>query len=76
MRIIASSAFPEPRFLPTNNGGFDLVLHFGHTVEDILRAADGCVPLSTAQDFAALWSDPKHPRHFEELGGSLVITPG
>lgn len=75
MRIIASSACPEAKFFPTESGEYELCLHFGHTVDDIFRAAEGVVPQAIAAGFAALWSDPQAPRRFEDIGGSLIIQP-
>lgn len=75
MRIIASSACLEPRFAPSDCGGMELFLHFGHTTDDILKAAEGRIPDAVVSDFVSLWADPEYPRVFEDLGGSLVIRP-
>lgn len=75
MRIIASSACPEAKFFPTESGEYELCLHFGHTVDDIFRAAEGVVPPVIAAGFADLWADPHTSRRFEDIGGSLIIQP-
>lgn len=75
MRIIASTAIEQPRFATAPDGGLELLVHFGHTAEDIFDAAslaDQPIPVA---EFVALWSDPDCPRRFEDIGGSLVIRP-
>jgi hypothetical protein len=75
MRIIASTAVDRPVFAENDAGELELLMHFGHTAEDIWDAASSLSDSVPVSDFVALWSDPDCPRRFEDIGGSLVISP-
>ncbi|MDE2386429.1 MAG: hypothetical protein KGL77_01865 [Actinomycetales bacterium] len=75
MRIIASTAIEQPRFATAPDGDLELLVHFGHTAEDIVDAASLAEQPVPVDEFVALWSDPECPRSFEDIGGTLVIRP-
>lgn len=75
MRIVASSGVQNAKFSELPGGDFELLLHYGHTVDDILAAASDLANKPPLATFIALWADPDFPRNFQGVGETLIISP-